>query len=118
MASGPAPLIELIQDVNDLLNDTLGEHLSSVDCTDIANLIGKTVVSGGVRRSAEIALGDADDAAFVAMKQDKEKLYHHRWASNNSVFVTADDTAQYDDIAAAIAENGEPGVVNLDLLRN
>ena len=54
----------------------------------------------------------------VAMKQDKEKLYHHRWASNNSVFVTADDTAQYDDIAAAIAENGEPGVVNLDLLRN
>lgn len=118
VASGPAPFIELIQDVNDLLNDTLGEHLSSVDCTDIANLIGKTVVSGGVRRSAEIALGDADDAAFVAMKQDKEKLYHHRWASNNSVFVTADDTAQYDDIAAAIAENGEPGVVNLDLLRN
>lgn len=118
VASGPAPLIELIQDVNDLLNDTLGEHLSSVDCTDIANLIGKTVVSGGVRRSAEIALGDADDAAFVAMKQDKEKLYHHRWASNNSVFVTADDTAEYDDIAAAIAENGEPGVVNLDLLRN
>ena len=72
----------------------------------------------GADNATEIMVGDADDAAFVAMKQDKEKLYHHRWASNNSVFVTADDTAQYDDIAAAIAENGEPGVVNLDLLRN
>ena len=40
VASGPAPLIELIQDVNDLF-ERRWVSAPSVDCTDIANLIGK-----------------------------------------------------------------------------
>jgi adenosylcobalamin-dependent ribonucleoside-triphosphate reductase len=116
-ASGPAPLVEMLGDINGVLNDAVGRKLTSVDATDMGNLIGKTVVAGNVRRSAEIALGGADDSAFITMKQDKEKLYHHRWASNNSVLVTSSFTG-YDEVAAAIAENGEPGMVNLELARN
>lgn len=113
-ASGPMPLIEMLFDVNDVLNAKAGHTLSAVDCTDIGNLIGKTVVAGNVRRSAEMALGSADDQDFITMKQDKQKLYHHRWASNNSVAVDSHFTA-YGPVAAAIAKNGEPGIVNLAL---
>lgn len=116
-ASGPMPLVEMLFDINNILNAAVGRKLTSVDCTDLGNLIGKTVVAGNVRRSAELALGGADDEAFITMKQDKDKLYHHRWASNNSVAV--DTTfADYQPIADAIAQNGEPGIVNLELSKH
>ena len=113
-ASGPVPLIEMLEDINDLLNSKLGQRLTSVDCTDMGNMIGKTVVAGNVRRSAELALGGAEDDDFITMKQDKEKLYHHRWASNNSVAVDSMFN-DYQPIADSIQHNGEPGIVNLDL---
>lgn len=116
-SSGPMPLVELLNDVNNLLNNRVGAHLSSVDCTDIGNLIGKTVVAGNVRRSAELALGSNDDQAFITMKQDQEKLNHHRWASNNSVAVDSQFT-NYQPIADSIQHNGEPGILNLELSQN
>lgn len=116
-ASGPMPLIEMLFDINDLLNSRAGRHLSSVDATDIGNLIGKTVVAGNVRRSAELALGSADDEDFITMKQDKDKLYHHRWASNNSVAVDS-KFDNYGPVADSIQHNGEPGIVNLELSKN
>ncbi|MFD1484202.1 ribonucleoside-triphosphate reductase, adenosylcobalamin-dependent [Lacticaseibacillus baoqingensis] len=116
-ASGPAPLIEMLLDVNDILNRRAGTQLSAVDCTDIGNLVGKAVVAGNVRRSAEIALGDSTNDDFITMKQDKEQLYHHRWASNNSVIVTSAFTT-YEEVAQAVAQNGEPGMFNLELSRN
>jgi hypothetical protein len=76
------------------------------------NLIGKCVVAGNVRRSAEIALGEATDFDFITSKQDEEKLYSHRWASNNSVF--AFKGLDYTFIAEQIAVNGEPGIFWLD----
>ncbi|KRM34889.1 ribonucleoside-triphosphate reductase, adenosylcobalamin-dependent [Agrilactobacillus composti DSM 18527 = JCM 14202] len=116
-ASGPMPLVEMLFDINALLNTRLNAKLTSVDCTDMANMIGKTVVAGNVRRSAELALGSGEDNDFITMKQDQEKLMHHRWASNNSVAV---DTrfSDYTAIADAIAHNGEPGIVNLELSKN
>ncbi|QRQ99302.1 ribonucleoside-triphosphate reductase, adenosylcobalamin-dependent [Lactiplantibacillus plantarum] len=116
-ASGPAPLVEMLFDINQILNNKVEKKLSSVDCTDIGNLIGKTVVAGNVRRSAELALGSADDHAFITMKQDQDKLYHHRWASNNSVAVDS-NFDNYDEVADALRKNGEPGIVNLDLSKN
>lgn len=116
-ASGPMPLVEMFLDINQVINAKVGQNLSAVDATDICNLIGKTVVAGNVRRSAELALGSNDDQDFIKMKQDKEKLYHHRWASNNSVAIDS-KFDNYDPIADGILHNGEPGVVNLELSRN
>lgn len=116
-ASGPMPLIEMFFDINNVLNAKAGKKLSAVDATDICNLIGKTVVAGNVRRSAELALGSNDDQDFIKMKQDKKKLYHHRWASNNSVAIDS-KFDNYAPIADGILHNGEPGVVNLELSRN
>lgn len=117
VASGPMPLVESLFKVNEIINNKAGSKLTSVDCTDICNLIGKCVVSGGVRRSAEIVIGDADDSDFITMKQDKEKLMDHRWASNNSVIVDHNFT-DYNEIATSVAHNGEPGIIKLDLSRN
>ena len=116
-ASGPMPLVEMFFDINNIINNRVGGNLTSVDCTDICNLIGKTVVAGNVRRSAELALGTSTDQDFITMKQDKDKLYHHRWASNNSVAIDS-NFDEYEPIANGIRENGEPGIVNLDLSRN
>ncbi len=68
---GPRLLVEMLQDINNVLNARVGKHLTAVDATDIGNLIGKTVVAGNVRRSAEMSLGSADHDAFITMKQDQ-----------------------------------------------
>jgi ribonucleoside-triphosphate reductase (thioredoxin) len=117
VASGAIPLVELLIKVNGILNKAVGRRLTSVESTDICNLIGKTVVAGNVRRSAEIALGSPTDSAYITMKQDQEALISHRWASNNSVIVDRSFT-DYDEIAASIIVNGEPGIVNMELSKH
>jgi len=112
IASGPAPLKDMLTDIQKILEARIGQKISSIDILDIMNLIGKCVVAGNVRRSAEIALGDATDFDFITSKQDEEKLYSHRWASNNSVF--AFKGLDYSFIADQIAVNGEPGIFWLD----
>lgn len=116
VASGPDPLKEMLEMQKKLLEKRIGQTLTSVDIVDMMNYIGKCVVAGNVRRSAEIALGDATDEAYITCKQDKEALYDHRWASNNSVFgYTGMD---YKKIAEGIAKNGEPGIIWIDNARN
>lgn len=115
IASGPEPLKEMLQDIQELLEQRIGDKITSLDILDIMNYIGRCVVAGNVRRSAEIALGEPTDFDFITCKQDKEKLYSHRWASNNSVF--AYKGLDYSFIADQIAVNGEPGVFWLENAR-
>ncbi|MBN2155993.1 MAG: ribonucleoside-triphosphate reductase, adenosylcobalamin-dependent [Candidatus Lokiarchaeota archaeon] len=112
VASGPGPLKEMLEDIQEMLSAKVGQALSSTDIVDIFNLIGKCVVAGNVRRSAEIALGSMDDHEFITMKQDMELSKHHRWASNNSVIATVG--IEYSPIVDSIAKNGEPGVLWLE----
>ncbi len=115
IASGPEPLKDMLMNIQKIFEARIGQPISSLDILDIMNLIGKCVVAGNVRRSAEIALGEATDLEFIKCKQDKEKLYSHRWASNNSIFATKG--LDYSFIADQIAVNGEPGVLWLENAR-
>jgi len=112
IASGPDPLKDMLMNIQKILEARIGQSISSLDILDIMNLIGKCVVAGNVRRSAEIALGEATDLEFIKCKQDKEKLYSHRWASNNSIF--AKKGLDYSFIADQISVNGEPGILWLE----
>ncbi len=112
VASGPDPLKHMLDDIKEVLEKRVGKPITSVDIVDIMNLIGKCVVAGNVRRSAEIALGDPTDLEFVTCKQDEKKLYSHRWASNNSIF--AIKGLDYSFITNQIIVNGEPGVFWLE----
>lgn len=116
VASGPEPLKEMLDSQKEILETRIGHTLNSVDIVDMMNLIGKCVVAGNVRRSAEIALGEMDDEAYINCKQDQKALYHHRWASNNSIIGRRG--MDYGKIIDGIAKNGEPGIIWLENAQN
>lgn len=119
-AAGPEPLIKLHDALHGLLGGRAGQLLTSSDIVDIENLIGKCVVAGNVRRSAEIAFGEADDQDFLDLKSwelNPERMGADGWGhlSNNSIF--AEVGGNYDHLVERIASNGEPGLNYLDLAR-
>jgi ribonucleoside-triphosphate reductase len=117
-ASGPEPLRELLEGVRNLLDERDGQLLRSTDIVDIHNMIGRCVIAGNVRRSAEIMFGETWDEAFLDLKNPEKagtKLASHRWASNNSVFSKVGQ--DYSDVAERTAHNGEPGYMWLENAR-
>lgn len=115
-SSGPAPLIELHDNLKSMYSGKIGQFITSVDIVDTENLIGRCVVAGNVRRSAALALGTHDDMEYLQMKNDEDALYHHRWGSNNS-FV-AQVGMDYTWHAEQSQKNGEPGYIWLDNARS
>tara|TARA_R110002072_G_scaffold274906_1_gene435965 strand:- start:3601 stop:5370 length:1770 start_codon:yes stop_codon:yes gene_type:complete len=114
-SSGPGPLVELHKNLTELYSDKIGESISSVDIVDTENLIGRCVVAGNVRRSAALAMGKHNDMMYLEMKNDQEKLYHHRWGSNNSF--NAEVGMDYTWHAEQSQKNGEPGYIWLNNAR-
>ena len=114
-SSGPEPLMELHKNLKEMYSSKIGEAITSVDLVDTENLIGRCVVSGNVRRSAALAMGRYDDTHYLQMKNDQEKLYHHRWGSNNSF--NAKVGMDYSWHAKQSQKNGEPGYIWLDNAR-
>ena len=112
-SSGYKPLKVLIDKINEILEINIGKPLSARIIADITNLIGKAVVSGNVRRSAEIIFGNLNDE-FLNLKDYKKnpERIDYGWASNNSVY--AKDGMNYKEIAKRIAINAEPGVYWLE----
>ncbi len=117
-ASGPGALIDGIADICSVMQGREGKKLRSVDVLDICNIIGRVVVSGSARRSAEIAIGDPDDVLFIRAKNwATGTVPAWRSHSNNSVYADS-----YDEILPELWKgyngNGEPyGLVNRKLAR-
>lgn len=119
VASGPEPLELLHDNIRKILDALDLEMITSVAIVDLMNFIGKCVVAGNVRRSAELAIGEIDDADYVTMKDYNKfsaELMDRRWASNNSVFAKAN--SRFSEVAPSIALNGEPGLIFLDNARH
>jgi ribonucleotide reductase alpha subunit len=123
-AAGSAPLIKLHNQIGKLFAGRSGEKLTRKDIADIGNLIGVCVVSGNVRRSAELLMGRLGDKDFLNLKN--AEVYPERnsydpenpgwaWMSNNSVEVSVGDDLS--DLIDGIALNGEPGVIWMDVTR-
>lgn len=83
---------------------------------DVINAVGMCVVSGNVRRGAQILLGPAGTPEFRELK-DYDKNPERAiigGLSNNSVVLERDeDFLVLPEIAKAINKNGEPGILNL-----
>lgn len=123
-AAGHEPLEKLHNHIHKLFKGRAGEKVTRKDIADIGNLIGVCVVSGNVRRSAELLIGRIDDADFLNLKNPE--VFPERnsydpanpgwaWMSNNSV--EASVGADLTPIVDGIARNGEPGVIWLDVSR-
>jgi len=107
VASGPGNLAELHELIRAFLESRIGKQLSSIDIVDVMNMIGACVVAGNVRRTAEIAFGDADDFAYTSMKNPVLGLEGDEITS----FYTVTGRI-YDD---ALAAHGPRTVVTTDL---
>ena len=117
-SSGPDPLISLLESIKILLTARIDEAVTSVDIVDMFNFVGKAVVAGNVRRSAELALGKADDEDFLNCKDYNlfpEEMADRRWASNNSVL--AEVGMSYTGPSKRTSLNGEPGYIWLENAR-
>lgn len=116
-SSGYKPLKELHDKVYEILSNNIEKEITVRIITDIFNLVGKAVVSGNVRRSAELALGENDEE-FLNLKNynlNPDRI-DFGWASNNSV--SAKIGMDYSGIAERIKDNAEPGLVWLDNFRS
>ena len=73
-------------------------------------MIGVAVVSGNVRRSAELLVGDLSEE-FINLKNYSvnKKRAEFGWASNNSVVANIGD--DYTEIAKRVVDNAEPGIL-------
>jgi len=123
-AAGHEPLLKLHTHIRKLFAGRAGNKITRIDIADIGNMIGVCVVSGNVRRSAELLLGRIDDDNFLNLKNaerfPERNSYDPEnpgwaWMSNNSV-----ETAVGTDLSPivdGIALNGEPGVIWMDVTR-
>lgn len=112
-ASGPEILIEGMEDISKILARRSGKKMRSIDALDIANIIGKVVVAGSARRSAQIAVGDPDDFLFLKAKNwNSGTIPAYRGNSNNSIYADSYDEI-VDELWKGYNGSGEPyGLIN------
>ena len=118
LSSGPEELCWGINEIHKILNNRSLSKLRPIDCLDIMNIIGFIVVSGNVRRSAQIAIGDYDDIEFLQAKRwDLGSIPNWRAMSNNSV--ACDDINKLSKEFWDTYNQGEPyGLINLRLAKS
>lgn len=117
-ASGPGALIDGIKDICSVMENRVGKKLRSIDVLDICNIIGRIVVSGSSRRSAQIAMGDPDDVLFLRAKNwSSGSIPAWRANSNNSIYADSFDEIQA-ELWRGYDGTGEPyGLLNRKLAR-
>lgn len=119
-ASGPEPLRRLHEKIREMFDGRWGESITSTDIVDICNLAGKAVVSGGARRSAEIALGSVEDKEFLNLKNWEvfpERNGADGWGHLSNNTVVFETSVGVEKILDRVADNGEPGIFNLGLAK-
>jgi ribonucleoside-triphosphate reductase len=126
IAPGPEPLKLLHSRINSILGPIADRkyynHVTSREITDLMNVIGVAVVSGNVRRSAEIGFGAYNDKDFWNLKDYSLARNEYRapwgWMSNNTLQVEQDTKVDYDELASRLAREGEPGLMFMHNARN
>lgn len=118
VASGPEELCWGIEQISNVLNARAGKKIRPIDALDIMNIIGFVVVSGNVRRSAQIAIGDMDDLQYLNAKDwSQGNIPNWRAMSNNSVACN-DINLLPEQFWNGYNGNGEAyGLINLKLAR-
>lgn len=99
--------------------------LAPIDCLDIANIIGENVVVGGVRRTAEMVIIDANDEECIEAKSNLYKQEDGKWSvnkdlihrqmSNNSIYYTKKPSRErLKWNIEKMRYSGEPGWINAE----
>ncbi len=115
-ASGPQPLIDLIDFARRKILSKQGRRLSNLDLHDLICQIGLIVVAGGVRRSALISLSELEDSEMRDAKKGQFYLTEgQRSMANNSAVYNYKPSAEefLDEWTALVkSKSGERGIFN------
>lgn len=115
-ASGPQPLMDLMEFARRKILSKQGRRLSNIDMHDIICQIGLIVVAGGVRRSALISLSELEDTEMRDAKKGQFYLTEgQRAMANNSAVYNAKPGAEefLDEWTSLVkSKSGERGIFN------
>ncbi len=115
-ASGPQPLMDLMEFAKRKILSKQGRRLSNIDMHDLICQIGLIVVAGGVRRSALISLSELEDTEMRDAKKGQFYLTEgQRAMANNSAVYNAKPGAEefLDEWTALVkSKSGERGIFN------
>jgi len=117
ISSGPEPLRILHKDTRAILDKLIGKKITSRAIVDIMNMVGRCIVAGNIRRTAEIAFGEPEDEEFLNLKNYEKypERESYGWTSNNSIFASLG--MDYSKACENIRKNGEPGFCWLENMR-
>jgi ribonucleoside-diphosphate reductase alpha chain len=114
-ASGPAPLESMLDFTRSKILARQGGFLRPIDAHDMMCAVGNAAVSGGVRRTAMIALFDFDDLEMRLCKSGENIVGNEqRWNANNSA-VWPDRELNQREVTRFLldmfeSQRGEPGI--------
>lgn len=115
-ASGPLPLLELIQFTTRIFKGAQGRKLNSLECHDLVCKIASVVVVGGTRRSACLSLSNLSDDRMAHAKDGAFwDTNPQRMLANNSVAYTEKpDTERFiqEWLNLIRSKSGERGIFN------
>jgi ribonucleotide reductase alpha subunit len=111
-ASGPKAIIDFIDGMIQISHGMT--KINDIFLLDTANMLGRMVVAGGTRRSALIALGNADSLGFENAKTGDwgEKYPWREQANNSKVFYSKPTRESIKEGFRKILQYGEPAFVN------
>lgn len=120
-ASGPEPLIELLDFTRLLFLKAAGRRLYPIELHDLECMIGYIVVVGGVRRAAEISLSDVNDDKMRDAKSGNWFMAHQyrRLANNSAVYNEKPDIGTFmkEWLSLYESKSGERGIVSRKAMR-
>lgn len=111
-APGHLYLKRSLERIRSILDDAVGRKLRSIECHDILCHSADAVLSGGIRRSAMIALFSLEDSEMMNAKiGDWGKKFPWRANANNSVMLKRDEIKkkQFKRVFNMTRQWGEPG---------
>jgi len=115
-ASGPQPLVDLMDFSRRKMLSKQGKRLSNLDLHDIICQIGLIVVAGGVRRSALISLSDLDDREMRDAKKGQFYIAEPQrsMANNSALYLDKPSAEEFLDEWTALvkSKSGERGIFN------
>jgi ribonucleoside-diphosphate reductase alpha chain len=116
-APGYEPLAKGLEKIRALLDRCVAngqKKLCPIDAYDIVMHSSDAVLSGGVRRSASLALFSADDEEMAKAKTGNWYIDNpQRARSNNSALLLKNETTleQFEKLMESVKEFGEPGFI-------
>lgn len=113
LAPGPAPLQKALRHARNILHSAIGRQLRPIEAFDITMHLADAVISGGIRRSATIAVFSPDDSEMYKSKTGNWFIDNpQRGRANISAMLLPDtDKEVYDNLFQSTKEFGEPGFI-------